>query len=281
MGQTSLLFSVLVLFFLWMPIQTVVGEELPKWSERKTEWKGYDQLHFKIVGRPAFVTVPKTMAPGKPWIWRARFPGYHAEMDASLVKLGFHVAYVDVAGMFGSPKAIAIGDALYEFATQQLGLAKKPALEGVSRGGLLVYNWAAKRPDKVACIYCDTPVCDFKSWPGGRGQGLGSANAWKQCLKAYGFSEQQALAYTANPVDKVATIAKAKIPLLHIVSENDQVVPPAENTYLLQKRLEKVGHTLEVISVASGTKKSNGHHFTHPDPDRVVEFIAKHAKPKQ
>lgn len=43
------------------------------------------------------------------------------------------------------------------------GFNKKVALEGMSRGGLIVYNWAAQNPEKVACIYADAPVMDFKS----------------------------------------------------------------------------------------------------------------------
>ncbi|MCR9117299.1 MAG: alpha/beta hydrolase [bacterium] len=249
----------------------------PAGYDRKAKWHGFDQYHFKVAERPAYVVVPKEAKPGNPWIWRARFPGFHAEMDVELVKQGFHIGYIDVAGMLGSPQAMKIGDAFYAFATDKFELAKKPCLEGVSRGGLFVYNWAVKNPEKVACIYCDTPVCDFKSWPGGKGKGLGSAGTWKQCLAAYKFTEAEALAYEHNPVDNAKQIADAKWPLLHIVSETDRVVPPAENTYLLKSRLAKLGHEMEIISVPVGTEKSNGHHFTHPEPDRVVQFILKHA----
>lgn len=190
---------------------------------------------------------------------------------------GYHLAYVDVAGLFGSPQAVQIGDQFYEYLTTRHGLAPKPALEGVSRGGLFVYNWAANNPDKVGCIYADTPVCDFKSWPGGKGKGLGSAGAWSTCLKAYGLTENEAFEYGKNPVDNLSPIASAKIPILHIVSENDRVVPPVENTYLLKKRLEKLGGKVEIISVQEGTEKSNGHHFEHPEPQKVVDFVMKHA----
>lgn len=106
--------------------------------------------------------------------------------------------------------------------------------------------------------------------------GLGSAAAWKECLQAYGLNESSAITYRGNPVDRAEAIAKAGIPLLHIVAENDRVVPPAENTYLLRTRLEKLGHRLAVMSVAEGTEKSNGHHFTHPAPRQVVRFIVRH-----
>jgi pimeloyl-ACP methyl ester carboxylesterase len=218
----------------------------------------------------------ETRAEGKPWVWRARFPDYHSEMDVSLLEKGYHIAYVDVAGLFGSPQAVTIGDAFYAYVTTERGLALKPALEGVSRGGLFVYNWAARNPDRVACIYCDTPVCDFKSWPGGRGSGLGSARDWQQCLRAYGFNEAEALAFKGNPIDHAPVLAGAGIPLLHIVSANDRVVPPPENTGLLRQRLEAQGHGLEVISVAQGTEKSHGHHFDHPRPETVVDFVLRH-----
>ena len=252
------------------------AQEEANWYERKTVWNGFDQFHFKVAQRPAYVVAPKEASEGNPWVWRARFPGYHAEMDIALLGSGYHVAYVDVAGMFGSPKAVAIGDAFYAFMTSQRKLASRPCLEGVSRGGLLVYNWAAKNPDKVGCIYCDTPVCDFKSWPAGKGEGIGSAATWKQCLQAYEMTAEEAIEFQGQPIDHAETIAKAKIPILHIVSETDRVVPPKENTYLLQQRLKEHGHDMEIISVAKGTAKSNGHHFDHPAVKRVVDFIRQH-----
>lgn len=244
--------------------------------DRKDEWNGFARYHFKVADRAAYVVVPKEAQRGSPWVWRARFPGYHAEMDVKLLRRGFHIGYVDVAGLFGSPQAVEIGDAFYVHATTKLGLARRPALEGVSRGGLFVYNWAAKNPQRVACIYCDTPVLNFRSWPGGKYDGIGSDGAWKQCLQAYGLTEAQA-EKRPQPVQYGLGLSRARIPLLHIVSETDRVVPPAENTYILQHTLAEAGHRMDVISVAEGTAKSNGHHFDHPAVDRVTDFIATHA----
>lgn len=254
------------------------AQESTDWWTKQTQWNGFTQRHVQIAGRNAYVVLPKKHAQGKPWVWRARFPGFHTGADIKLVQRGYAIGYVDVGGMFGSPKAMAIGDAFYEFMTVQRGFASKPVMEGVSRGGLFVYNWTARHTDRVACIYCDTPVCDFKSWPLGNGSGVGSAGAWKQCLAAYGFDQQQAEAFQGNPLDHASIVAKHKIPLLHIVSENDRVVPPAENTYRLKALIEKAGHKMDVISVPEGTQKSNGHHFTHPAVDRVVDFITAHSR---
>ncbi|MEZ6116438.1 MAG: prolyl oligopeptidase family serine peptidase [Pirellulaceae bacterium] len=259
----------------------LLAQSSANWYQRQTEWHGFDQFHFQVAERNAYLVVPKKPLDGNPWIWRARFPGYHAEMDIQLVKDGFHIAYVDVAGLFGAPAAVKIGDQFYSYLTTQRGLAKTMCLEGVSRGGLFVYNWAAANTDKVACIYCDTPVCSIASWPGGKGTGKGHTETWQQCLQVYGLSDQQAAVYDKNPIDHARAIAGAKIPILHIVSENDEIVPPSENTYVLQQRLRHFGHDMDVIVVEQGTAESNGHHFTHPDPAGVIAFVKKHATNEQ
>ena len=77
----------------------------------------------------------------------------------------------------------------------------------MSRGGLIVYNWAAQNPEKVACIYADAPVMDFKSWPMGQGKSAGSAMDTKQLLNAYGFkNEAEALNWKKNPIDCAPTM---------------------------------------------------------------------------
>lgn len=253
-------------------------ENISRWYTRQAKWNGFDQFHFHCVGRDAYLVMPPTTLPGRPWIWRARFPDFHAEMDIELIRAGYHLAYFDVADQFGCPAIIDKATEFYHLVVDRHELAPRPVLEGVSRGGLFVYNWAAAHPHWVACIYCDTPVCDFRSWPGGKGMGIGSPAAWKRCLAAYGFTASQALVFDQQPLDRANTIAAAAIPILHIVSENDRVVPPQENTYLLRDALRKLGHDMEIISVPEGTRKSNGHHFDHPDPDRVVQFIRRHAE---
>ncbi len=246
------------------------------WYTKKTTWHEFDQFHFQIAESPAYLVVPSEAASGNPWIWRARFPGYHAEMDIQLVRQGFHLAYLDVANEFGCPDVIERAEQFYRFLVNERGLNSKAAMEGVSRGGLFVYNWTAKHPSRVSSIYCDTPVCDFRSWPGGKGKGIGSEAAWKQCLAAYGLSEEEALAYDQLPIDHADIIARARIPVLHIVSENDRVVPPQENTYRLQEQLKQFGHEMQIIRVTAGTAKSDGHHFDHPDPQRVIDFFIRH-----
>ncbi|WP_233216518.1 alpha/beta hydrolase family protein [Blastopirellula marina] len=250
-----------------------------QWPGKKSDWHGYERFDFSIDDRPAYVVVPQQAAAGNPWVWRARFPGFHAEADLLLLKRGFHVAYINTDNMFGSERAMKHWDKFYDALTEK-GLSRKVALEGVSRGGLFVYGWASRHPERVACIYADTPVCDIKSWPKGAGAGVGSQGSWDVLLKEYGLNNEEALKYDRNPIDILAPIAEAKIPVLHIVSLNDQVVPPQENTFILAERYRKLGGEIEIMEVQEGTEKSQGHHFTHPNPQKVADFIEQYTANK-
>ena len=238
------------------------------------DFHGFERLDFEHAGRKCIVVKPIRIADGKPWIWRARFFGHEPQTDIALLKAGWHVAYVDVAGLFGSPKAVAIWDEFYQHLTTERGFHHRPALEGMSRGGLIIYNWAKRNPDKVSCIYADAPVCDFNSWPGGKGSGKGSPTAWKQCLAEYGLDEAGALSAQVNPIDGLKELAAARIPLLHVVGEADVVVPVAENTNLLEARYRKLGGPIEVI------RKPGVDHHPHSlnPPDRIVDFILRHRR---
>lgn len=266
----------LILLLALLVLSASASAEPAPWPGEAKDWNGYAKHDFSVDGRPCYVVVPKDAAPGRPWVWRARFPGFHAEADRLLLSRGFHIAYIDCAGMLGSDTALDHWDAFYDELTTKYKLNKRVALEGVSRGGLFVYRWAARHPDRVACIYADTPVCDFKSWPLGKGDGVGSPNDWQNLLKQYGLSHDEALAYDKNPIDVLAPIAQAKVPLLHIVSLNDRVVPPKENTFVLAERYRALGGSIDIIEVKEGTEKSRGHHFTHPDPVRVADFIERY-----
>lgn len=118
---------------------------------------GYQGYDFQLDGVPCKVVRPTKEAHGRPWIWRARFWGHEPQADIDLLEQGFHVAYCDVADLYGTDKAVKRRNKLYEYLLTN-GFHKKAVLEGMSRGGLIVYNWAAQNADKVACIYADDIV---------------------------------------------------------------------------------------------------------------------------
>ena len=257
--------------------QLAAAESTP-FPGKKSEWNGYARYDFSVDGKPVLVVAPKTAAAGRPWVWHGEFFGHKPAPDVALLGKGFHIVYMRVPNMLGSPGAVKHWDAFYKELTEKYGFAKKAALVGLSRGGLYCYNWAAANPNKVSCIYGDAPVCDFRSWPGGMGKGKGSPRDWKLVLETYGFkSEAEALAYARNPVDNLEPLAKAGVPLLHVYGDADTVVPWNENTGVIAKRYRKLGGDIKLIA-----KPGVGHHpHGLKDSTPIVEFIAKHAAVKK
>jgi pimeloyl-ACP methyl ester carboxylesterase len=232
-------------------------------------WRGYVGYEGVVSGFKCKVVVPRESADGMPWAWRPEFFDAFADVDERLVARGFHLVYLHVTDHYGCPAAMAHGDALWREMTGRIGLAPKFAFIALSRGGLFAYNYAANFPGRVACIYADNPVCDFKSWPAGWGIGSGSAADWTKCLAIYGFDEAAARAYLNNPVDRVADIAKAGIPVFQVLGDADEIVPVEENGYILRDRLLAAGGDyLEII-------KPGGRHHPHglADPTPVADFI--------
>lgn len=258
-------------------METQIRQLVAPFPGKKSSWEGFDRYDFEFNGKPAIVVAPKQPWAGKPWAWRGEFFGAFANADAALVSKGFHLVYLGVPNLFGSPEAVAQWNGFYTELTGKYGLAKKVALIGLSRGGLYCYNWAAANPDKVACLYADAAVCDFKSWPGGKlkhlGKGDGSAAEWRNLLKAYNFkSDAEAIAYRGNPVDNLKPLADAHIPLLHIYGDADATVPWEENTGVVAERYRKLGGSITLIS-----KPGVGHHpHGLEDPTPIVGFILKH-----
>ena len=239
---------------------------------KSSDWNGYQRFDFVFKQRKCIVVQPQKPANGKPWIWRARFFGHQPQADLELLKHGFHLAYCDVANLFGNAAAVGHWNDFYDYLTGEHQFSRKVALEGMSRGGLIIYNWAYHNAEKVSCIYGDAPVCDIKSWPGGKGVGKGHLGTWKNCLKAYGLTEAEALQFKGNPIDHLKPLADKQVPLLHIVGAADKVVPVAENTTIVEQRFKRLGGKIQVIS-----KPGIGHHpHSLKDPTRIVEFVLKH-----
>ena len=245
---------------------------------KKSSWNGFDRYDFSVAGRPALVVLPPWAAPGKPWVWHGEFFGHKPAPDIALLGKGFHVVYLSVPDMLGCPDAVTSWNGFYAELTGRYGFAKKAALVGLSRGGLYCYNWAAAHPDQVACLYGDAPVCDFKSWPGGKGKGKGSPRDWQLLLERYHFkSEAEALAYDRNPVDTLAALAAARVPLLHVYGDADDAVPWDENTGVIAERYRKLGGSITLIA-----KPGVGHHpHGLEDSTPIIDFIWKNSTPSR
>ncbi|MCW1924451.1 GDSL-type esterase/lipase family protein [Luteolibacter arcticus] len=253
----------------------VSAAPLPPVPVQQGQWNGYAQQNFQIGGHAAYVVEPAVAAPGKPWLWRTSWPGYHFEVDLELVRCGYHLGYMDVVDLLGAEPSLDLMDKFYDQVRSQWGLAAKPALEPSSRGGLHAYRYAVRHPERVACILGDVPVMDFKSWP--LKHPASKVTGWPQVMQGYGFkNDAAAMAFRGNPIDQLAAIARAKIPLRHTICLTDRVVPPEQNTLEAKRRLQKMGWDLEVVAVKE-SKDCEGHHFPFPEAFASARFVMTHA----
>jgi pimeloyl-ACP methyl ester carboxylesterase len=244
-------------------------------GETIDEWHGFKRHRFEADGCAAWVVEPKAARSGQPWSWCMEFPDAFTERCAALqlLEAGFHHVHIVVGNTFGSPEAVKHFKAFHALMVEH-GLAKRAALIGLSRGGMYAYRFASENPDAVAVIYGDAPLCDIRTVKGAEGFGKGSATEWANLTKAYGFKDDaEALAYRGNPVDTLAPLAKAKVAIIHVIGDADDVVWPAKNSDVIEQRYRQLGGEIQII------RKPGVGHQPHglDDPRPVVDFILKHA----
>jgi dipeptidyl aminopeptidase/acylaminoacyl peptidase len=223
---------------------------------------------FTVEGRTAFLILPRN--PPKqpiPWVWYApTLPGlpqkHEVWMFERFLKQGIAIAGVDVGESFGSPAGRAVYTAFYQELVNERGLAKRACLLARSRGGLMLYNWAVEHPESVACIAGIYPVCNLTSYPG-----------LARACGAYGMTHEQLAQH--NPIDRLAPLAKANVPIFHIHGDQDVVVPLETNSGEVAKRYAQLGGTMKLEVV-----KGQGHNMWPGwfQSQALVQFVLKHAQ---
>jgi pimeloyl-ACP methyl ester carboxylesterase len=200
----------------------------------------YDRYEFSVPGTPTStaVIVPSTDAAGMPWVYRAGFVFRDAKIDQELLARGFHIVTAPVTTNADGP-LMKDWDVAYEYMIGH-GLSKKPVIEGAGGGAGEMYAWAIENPGKVSCVYAENPR-------------MRSALAKSQ------------------PLDNLAPLAKANVPLLHVCGTLDPWFK--DNTLEVEKRYKQLGGKIQVI-----VKRGVGHTPLAPDdPTPVVDFIVRAA----
>lgn len=199
----------------------------------------------------AFVIAAARKAAGtgdRPWVWYAptlagRHPGDEEQwmFDAFQAK-GISIAGVDAGESYGSPTGRAVFGRLYEHMIEQ-GYCGRPVLLARSRGGLMLYNWAAEHAACVAGIAGIYPVCNLASYPG-----------LAKAAPAYDMSETALTRQLPehNPIDRLEPLAKAGVPIFHIHGDRDAIVPCEQNTSLLAQRYRALGGVIHIEVVPGG-----------------------------
>jgi pimeloyl-ACP methyl ester carboxylesterase len=231
---------------------------------------------FQVKGHAAFVIAPaKSPASGAvPWVWYAptlaNLPGVEEKwMFERFAAAGIAIAGIDVGESYGSPDGRALYSAFYEELTGRRGFSRQAVLLGRSRGGLMTLAWAAENPDKVAGFAGIYPVCNLASYPG-----LAKASG------AYRLTAEELAGRLAehNPVDRLAPLAKAGVPLFAIHGDRDGTVPLELNSGLMRTRYEALGGKMQLM-----VPPGQGHNMWPGffQSEALVEFVLARAKRPQ
>ncbi|MBL9126495.1 MAG: prolyl oligopeptidase family serine peptidase [Verrucomicrobiales bacterium] len=264
--------TVLVLWCVAMRSLCTTGSaaDVPGVGDRTKELPRPGEV-FPVAGRTAFLIPAKDSGkPEKPWVWYApTLPGLPGNEERFMIdrflQTGIAVAGIDVGESYGSPEGRRGFDALYAELTAVRGYSRKPVLLGRSRGGLMALSWAAENPDKVGGFAGIYPVCNLESYPG----------LAKAC-GAYGMTAQelQARLREHNPVDRLAGLARAAVPLFAIHGDVDTVVPLEANSGRVRERYEALGGSMQLVVV-----KGQGHNMWSGffECTELVEFVVRHS----
>ena len=227
---------------------------------------------FSVGERPAFLAVSAKARVGKPrpWVLFApslpNSPNQHEEwMLREFLEAGVSIAGIDVGESNGNPDGRTHYTALYRELTERRGMAPQVVLLGRSRGGLMTLCWAVENSEKVAAFAGIFPVCNLASWPG-----------LAKAAPAYGTTPEELQANLAahNPVDRLAPLAAAKVPLFAIHGDADKLVPLDANSALLKSRYTALGGEMELL-IPPGQGHTHWEGFFQCR--ELVAFVVKHA----
>ena len=254
----------LLLVWLFLPAVTMAQiKELP-----------LPGIVFSVEGATAFLILPDSIDKGKPlpWVWYApTLPGLPAKEEIWMFKqflaAGIAIAGVDVGESMGNKNGRRIYSALYSELVSNRNYSNKPVLLARSRGGLMLYNWAAGHPNEVGAIAGIYPVCDLSSYPG-----------LEKAAIAYGWSTKKMKRKLAanNPVTRTKSLAHAGVPILHLHGDVDVLVPLDKNSGAIADAYKKYGGQMELL-----IQKGQGHNMWEGffQSQALVDFVISHARP--
>jgi len=179
------------------------------------------------------IIVPKTVAQGKPWVLTGDAIERDSTVEQALLAKGYHIVNVGMEKKrWGDTYKLLVDN----------GFSSKPVLKGTGPKAGEAYAWAIANPDKVSCIY--------------------ARNAYMHSL----------MAGNAQPIDNLAALAKAGVPILHDCGSLDPWLD--RETRVAEKKYKELGGNFTVI-----IRQGEGHFPLAPkDPKTVVEFILSHQR---
>jgi hypothetical protein len=184
------------------------------------------------------IVVPKNPAPGKPWVFRANAIVANATVDLALLAKGYYIVTPPLTAQSGMVQQQ--WDETYKLMVDN-GFSKTPTMEATGAKGGEIYAWAIANPDKVSSIYARNP-------------------------------SMHSLMSKSDPIDNLAPLAKAGVPILHDCGSLDPWLN--SQTRVVEKRYKELGGDISVL-----LREGEGRFPLSPaDPKAAVDFILSHQR---
>ena len=244
---------------------------------------GATRVDFAVPGGSGFVIKPhrSETAGLKPWVCYAptfvkarpemgRYPNKSLTwLFTRLLDKGVWIAGVDVGESYGNARGRKAYTQFYKYVRKKFALSPQPCLLAQSRGGLMLYNWAAEHAQEVGCIAGIYPVTNLESWPSLGGDRI---------QQAYGMNEAELRKHLRknNPIDRLTPLARAKVPIFHIHGDADKVVPLEQNTLELARRYKALGGEAEVEVIHGKGHEEVPEFF---QSERLLDFLLRFLSP--
>ena len=238
-------------------------------------WFGGERTIFELNGCETWVVEPEKPAVGNPWVWIMEWPGAFAKRTGvpALLAAGYRVVtfrpgfykdgkFVSKPGNMNDRRLVE-SRAFQTFIVDELGLAPKANLIGMSWGGFYSIRYASTYPDCVAHIYLDAPLLDFSTLQGYSTGGWGIPDTYKVDYKTYVGKDDP-----RQPVNRAEPIAQAGIPILLLYGGADIVVPPGPNCERFAEAFKKFGGKITVQK-----RSGYGHHPHGLEVDEQQQFV--------
>jgi hypothetical protein len=218
--------------------QTYATARGPGFTESYDRYDSSNAGTFNTAGMT--IIVPRTVAPGKPWVFRAGAIDRDATVDQALLAKGFHIVIPPLPLTAQAGTGADQWSMTYKTLVDN-GFSKKPVLEGTGAKAGEAYAWAIANPDKVSCIYARNPF-------------------------------MHSVMAKSPLIDNLAPLAKAGVPILHDCGSLDPWLN--DQTRVVEKRYKELTGQIWVI-----IRAGEGHFPLSPkDPTSVVEFILNHQR---
>lgn len=234
------------------------------------EWMHYEREDFLFENHACIIVFPQKMREDRRWVWRAEFFGAFPSVDLEMLRRGYPVAYVCLSNRYGCPSAVQDMESFRAMLCKKYALNDQAIIFGFSRGGLYAVNYALRYPQHTRSLYLDAPVLDMRSWPGGKGIGIGAETEWQECLSVYGLREEEK-DLLDEPLDHTEELAALNIPVVLVAGGGDRVVPYCENGQLFAKRFQQANGKIKVI-----VKTECDHHpHSLDDPTPIADYLSQ------